>query len=192
LKIEEEKNEASKIVAIRVSYDKEDFSKTIQQFLSLAEEGLEKVMQLTEGNDELCNEYAQEILYDLAPSLFSLFPSFKDGGYEQEHELRLYQFELKVNGKYSPHEIPNKFTSPKRQEIASHQRVCVKMDPIDNASSIPRALSPIFSHEDICEIWVGPCLDFECAKNGIQRILKEGGYDEKKVAILPSKAAYRK
>ncbi|MBY0462818.1 MAG: DUF2971 domain-containing protein [Alphaproteobacteria bacterium] len=188
---EPEADQAAKMVSIKVNYDEKNFSETIQQFLSLAEKGLEEVVKSCEGNFLLCHEYAKEVLYDLASSLFSLFPGFKDQGYEQEHELRLYQVELKFDGKYHPHEVPNKFNSSKRQEISSHQRTCVKMDPIDNASSIPRALSSVFSHEDICQIWVGPCLDFECAKKGIQKILIEAGYDEGKVEILESQAAYR-
>ena len=49
----------------------------------------------------------------------------------------------------------------------------------------------MFSHDDICEIWVGPRLDFNCAEERIRQILKESGYYENKVKILESQALYR-
>jgi hypothetical protein len=185
----------AKIALLKIDYEEEDFTKKIRGFLPVAERTLHRAASQLE-DEEFNNFICGQLCPSFASYLLPLTPGFKDPGYREENEFRLCQFELKVGDQYYPHEIPNKFKisekseKPEKPELTSSQPACIKMDCI-NSSEIPRAHSPGFDHRDVCEIWVGPRLDFDCAKKGIQKILHENGYDEKNVEIKPSRAPYR-
>lgn len=180
-----------KIISIKINYDAKSFSEIIKNHLSIIDKELTHMLEKNCSEDPVIDYgFVNDLAQVLGGNLLSLMPGFKDQGYESENEYRLYQTELKIEEKYYPHEIPNKFSSEK-QKITSQQISCLKMDYISNQSETPRAKSPVFSHEDICEIWIGPRLDFKCAQTEIGNILKDAGYDENKVIISESQSPYR-
>ena len=125
----------------RINYNETDFSSVIEKILSTAQSFLKIVEKKFTRS---INTAEKELVTNLMSHLLSLLPGFKDAGYEAEQEHRLFQMEIYADGKYYPHEMPNKFTSGKTLEISQDQRKCVRMDTIDTHSEIPRAFRLCF------------------------------------------------
>lgn len=173
----ETEDEDWKIFTKGVNYDKNDFIKMLDEMIKITEETVNSL-----GGD-ISVQNKNSIIVSFISWTYTALPGLKHGGYTHEEEFRLCTSEFEMNGKKYPHPIPekNKFVRP--------------VPPIKlrypSFTQIPTVKSDPFDYEDICEIWVGPSLDYDDAKDKVEKILKDSGYDVKKVNIIKSQVPYR-
>ena len=111
-------------------------------------------------------------------------PAFKHHGYKDENELRLYYLEGKITYKPEYNRLPKFFPF---DEIPVERRGTKNRKPVEGIclpyieQKIPFVRSDKFSLDNIAEIWVGPCVHFDCAKEQIIKLLIDGGYNISKI-----------
>ena len=179
-------------IVCKIIYNRDYFESLINELLQLTEKTLKEEINLAHNREpEILNVLSQQLMSILASNLVSLLPCYKDSGYESEKEYRLFKIETKFEEKFYPCEIANKFETenPAKKKLEKN-RECLSMDPFNTQNKIRRA-SETINDGDICEIWVGPSLDFNCAKKGLENILRKYGYDTGMVKIRKSEAFYR-
>jgi hypothetical protein len=126
--------------------------------------------------------------------LMSLLASFKYEGYQGEQEQRLYYLETEKTTKqgksYFPFDrIPDERRKKRPIKRKITEGVCLPyFDP-----EIPYILSDKFSLDDIAEIWVGPCVHFDCMEEQIKKLLVNLGDADRVggIKIIKSNAPYR-
>jgi hypothetical protein len=150
--------------------------------------------------ERLTSSFARELHVRLLSCLSPLMPAFKHHGYKDENEHRLYYLEGKITYKPEYNTLPEFFPF---DEIPVERRGIKYRKPIQGIclphieQRIPFVRSDKFSLDDIAEIWVGPCVHFDCAKEQIIKLLIDGGYNiskidtEEGIKIKKSEKPYR-
>lgn len=157
-------------ISIKIYYEQNEFAALLNKFLKITDKLYKKY---TDSKYHISKEQLSEILVVvLSSSLMEFMPCFKHPGYKYEREHRLYEREFIADGKSYPDRIADEHKFP------------------DNNGK-RRLKSNQFKHADICEIWVGPCMDFKSAETDIKSILSASGYDAKLIKIRQSEMPYR-
>ena len=191
IKTEGTSNRPPHAINIKVRYnDEPNFDEELKKYLELTEKTINDLVDFCSRNQfEL---FLKELQSRLASFLLPLMAGFKDKGYKEEKEHRLYYMECKItfNNGDKPYffpfdEIPEK-RKDVRQRKTTQDGVCLPyVDP-----NIPYVKHPI-SLEDITEIRVGPSVDFKCCKKEIMKLLEKQGLNKDGIKIKPSRKHYR-
>jgi hypothetical protein len=186
-----------------IIYEEKELTQVINKFLDLAEKKLGtfehvNLLNISEKDSkEDGDQFSLDLFTELAAQLLPIMPTFKHHGYKDEKEHRLYYLECKTTFQgQEPNYFPFDPFPPERKGIKerkAQEGIC--LPHID--TKVPFVKSDKFSLDDIAEIWVGPCVHFECAKEQIVKSLSEQGYDINKIGtpegitICKSEMPYR-
>ena len=190
-----------------VLYDENKFVSAVNRISDAAEHKMKKLIEFckkknvsADGFQEIATSFARVLHNRLVSYLLPLMPAFKHQGYQDENEHRLYYLECKVT--YKPEDNKPSTFFP-FDEIPAERRGIKYRKPVEGIClpyiehKIPFVRSDKFSLEDIAEIWVGPCVHFDCAREQIIKLLVEAGYaiskidTEEGIKIKKSQAPYR-
>lgn len=150
------------VISLKINYGEDNFKSLITRFFKISDDLLNCFI------DKRVGKRKKDIINislgaELASQIIPLMPGLKQERFSDEMEYRLYEMEFKINNKCYPVEIP----------------VCRKIGD-------KTIKSEKFNYNDICEIFVGPCLNFNDEKTRIENILKFSGYGENKILIKRS------
>jgi len=186
-----EDNKKPRAACLKINYEKEYFVSIITRLLEIVEENLLLLMSFCEQNSVHFEDFLLKKGKFLAESVscfLPLMPGFKHHGYKEEQEYRLYYMQNKITYKvecnrepdYFPYEIPGEYKKTRGlniKEVSPEIASCL----ISLNSTKINYVEHHFLLDDIAEIWIGPCLDFECTKEQIIKILKYAEYDVNKI-----------
>lgn len=190
-------------IYLTISYEEEEFSKVIKEVLDSAINKIAEAKSILEKNpsneaNNIFEDFKKDLKKYLIGQILPLMPGFKHHGFKDENEHRLYYLEILlefVEGTehcFPFTKIPDtrKDKRPRKNEIKG---ICLPYVE----EKIPFVKSDKFSLDDIGEIWVGPAVHYECAREQIIKILAKAGYDNDKIdknegiKIKKSQAPYR-
>jgi hypothetical protein len=203
---EQPKDRRPQAIYTDVCYEKEKLLEIINNSLDSTEREIGAFVNFAkthriskEDSREAGYKFLNDVRIDLSTLLLPIMPGFKHHSYKDEKEHRLYYLECKAILKDKPNKpyyfpfdpIPQDRRGTRSRKAP--EGICL---PHIN-TEVPFVKSDKFSFYDIAEIWVGPCVYFECAREQIVKLLIEKGYDLNKIdthegiKIKKSQAPYR-
>lgn len=173
----------------QVDYGHAKCYEIVQKLCSLAEECKENYDKNNPDKDiNSRNEFHKQLKASLFSSIHISLPGFKNENFNREKEIRIIEEENKANDgiKYpAPINLSRKFTISNKRKKGIYPMKLIN-DKI-NSTVIPK-IKWGFNPDDIIEIWTGPNLDPEDAKEKVNYLLQKYKYDLTKIQIFSSKA----
>lgn len=170
----------------KIIYGKDFLSQVISDLLKYVEKKIDDFLKLSPSEKDKNNFFIEVAIKAFSANILPFLPRIKHCAYKEEEEHRLYYQEHKATflpkSKKEPDYFPfdpipedRRGTRPRKQ---SQNGICLSSSTNQETRFVK---SDKFSFDDITEIWVGPCLDFKCVKEKVEKLLIEQGYNPLKI-----------